>query len=210
MTIRNACVRDLVQVVSVHQSAFVGFFMTDLGPRFLRAYYQQVLDFPEHLFLVSQSETQEALLGFVAGFLNPPEFYRRLRSRKWFFALCAASHLSLRPKLWKRALAGLRRTQERSQSRSSQVAELASLAVRPCTQGKGVGRALVLAFLEQARARGAEKVYLTTDAHDNDPVNAFYQKLGFRLSRQFWHTPDRLMNEYEYIFSDKDAKPLGE
>lgn len=203
MKVREAQMADLRQVVRIHQKAFRGFFMTDLGPRFLTAYYRAIAAYNNRLFLICQ-DGSGTIVGFVAGFHNPNEFYKRLKTKKWQLALCAGSHLAFRPSLWVRAVSGLRRVQDLAQSDTTGAVELASLAVAPEAQGKGIGSVLVHAFLEQAHRHGALKVYLTTDACNNDPVNAFYQRLGFRLARQYWQTKSRLMNEYEYSFTEKD------
>jgi ribosomal protein S18 acetylase RimI-like enzyme len=209
--IRVATQADLPQVVVVHQAAFKGFLMTELGPRFLRGYYQQVLAYPHHLFLVWQSAGEAPIEGFVAGFLHPHAFYQQLRARKWSLALGAATHLICHPHRWGRVLASLRRAQTLAQpcDTGKLTAELASLAVLPQSQGKGIGKVLTLAFLQAAQDKGAQRVYLTTDALNNDAVNAFYQRLGFRVARQFWHTPQRLMNEYVYDFADQQVAWKG-
>ena len=51
-------------------------------------------------------------------------------------------------------------------------------------------------FLEEARSRGCRRVFLTTDRDRNEAVNAFYQKLGFRVEREFQTPEGRAMNEY--------------
>ncbi len=193
--IRAVRANDLSQVVAVHQQAFRGFHMTLLGPRFLHGYYRAVLDYPAAIFLAAMEDSQ--MLGFVAGFVNPPRFYTHLRSRKRSLALAAATHLCLRPHLWRRTLHSMRRAQTLADTDDQpHLAELASIGVSPIAQGRGVGKQLTRAFLEAARQQRATEVLLTTDAHNNDAVNRFYQNLGFRCVRQFWHTPDRLMNEY--------------
>jgi len=206
--IRPATQADLPQVVAVHQAAFKGFLMTELGPHFLHRYYRQVLAYPHHFFLVWQPAEVAPIEGFVAGFLRPHEFYQQLRAHKWSFALSAAAYLICRPRRWRRVLASMRRAQTLAQPRNGEklTAELASLAVLPQSQGKGIGKALTLAFLQAARDKGVQQVYLTTDALHNDAVNAFYQQLGFRLARQFWHTPQRLMNEYVYDFTNEQVE----
>lgn len=193
--VRAATPADLDSVVQVHQQAFQGFLMTMLGARFLRGYYQCVLGYTHPIFLVAERDGQ--VLGFAAGFVNPPRFYALLRQRKWQLGFAAASHLMWRPRLWRRALSSLRRAENISSSGDAPtLAELASIAVAPTAQGLGIGKQLIQAFLDQARQQGVSEVVLTTDAHNNDAVNAFYQKQGFVCTRQFWHTPGRLMNEY--------------
>lgn len=195
LTLRAASERDLNAVVRVHQQAFKGFLMTLLGPRFLRGYYQCVLEYAQPIFLVAEREGQ--IIGFAAGFVNPPRFYAQLRQRKIPLALAAASYLVWRPHLWRRALSSLRRAETLSSNEDEPtLAELASIGVSPAAQGIGAGTQLVQTFLQQAQQHGVQEVVLTTDAHNNDAVNAFYQRLGFVCTRQFYHTPERLMNEY--------------
>jgi hypothetical protein len=131
--IRPATQADLPQVVAVHRTAFEGFLMTELGPRFLRGYYQQVLEYPQHLFLVWQPAETALIEGFVAGFLRPHEFYQQLRARKWSLALGAATYLIWRPHRWGRVLASVRRAQTLAQPPDEEklVAELASLRCCP-------------------------------------------------------------------------------
>jgi predicted N-acetyltransferase YhbS len=52
------------------------------------------------------------------------------------------------------------------------------VSVHPAAAGRGLGRALIEAAAEQARARGEDRVTLTTFA--DVPWNApYYQRLGF-------------------------------
>lgn len=55
------------------------------------------------------------------------------------------------------------------------LAELRSLAVHPEFNGRGAGRELVLACLEEARQLGIHRVFALTYKQ------AFFEKLGFRL-----------------------------
>jgi ribosomal protein S18 acetylase RimI-like enzyme len=55
---------------------------------------------------------------------------------------------------------------------------LEDLYVEDAGRGRGVGRALVLAAIERARARGARRIELDTN-HDNAPAIALYESCGF-------------------------------
>lgn len=57
-------------------------------------------------------------------------------------------------------------------------AELHEIAVDPPRRGAGAGRAMLDAFLEAARARGAAQVHLEV-AHDNAAAIALYRAAGF-------------------------------
>jgi len=60
--------------------------------------------------------------------------------------------------------------------------EIKNMAVRPQQQGRGIGRALVLAALELARNWGSRRVSVATAAADVGNLR-FYQRLGFRMTR---------------------------
>ncbi len=57
--------------------------------------------------------------------------------------------------------------------------ELAKMAVAPAWQGRGVGRALMDAAIERARAAGAPRLYLETNSA-LVPAIGLYRSLGFR------------------------------
>jgi len=57
-------------------------------------------------------------------------------------------------------------------------AEIVTLAVAPGRQGRGIGGALVGAFLDAARAAAATRVVLEV-AEDNAPARAVYARHGF-------------------------------
>ncbi|HET7728174.1 MAG TPA: GNAT family N-acetyltransferase [Candidatus Limnocylindrales bacterium] len=72
------------------------------------------------------------------------------------------------------------------------------LGVDPRRQGRGVGRALMLAAIERARAAGARRLTLVVRA-DNPPAHALYRRLGFRRApdRDFTPTPGVELQGYE-------------
>lgn len=70
-------------------------------------------------------------------------------------------------------------------------AELLTLAVHPRMQGRGIGGALVAAFLARAGARGARRAFLEV-AEDNAAARALYARAGFApvgRRRGYFHTP---------------------
>jgi ribosomal protein S18 acetylase RimI-like enzyme len=195
--IRAATPEDVAPIVQIHRRAFPGFFLTHLGAPFLRAYYRLVLDQPGGILLVA--EESGAVVGFIAGFLDPRAFYRTMRERKWRLLPAVAAGLLGAPWLLPRVVASVLRVSRRGNEavpRGPTSCELASLAVVPRAGGRGIGRSLVAAFMAEAARRGASEVHLTTDAEGNDRVNAFYESLGFHRSRQFVAFGARKMNEY--------------
>jgi len=191
---RQAIAADIPAIVEIHQAAFADAFLTRLGSPFLRKYYQAVLSYDGGILLVSQG--QPGLKGFVAGFLRPREFYRGMRQSRWTFVGPTIWALVRDPSLFARVIYNVRRIGKSAPNTLSNRCELSSIAVRPDCSGKGVGTRLANAFLEQAWAKGAQCVYLTTDARANDATNMFYGRLGFQVRKRFEQYHGRLMNEY--------------
>jgi ribosomal protein S18 acetylase RimI-like enzyme len=77
-----------------------------------------------------------------------------------------------------------------------------SIAVLPEKRRQGIGRLLVHAFLDEAHRHELEYIELTTDAHNNDGVNRFYQRLGMSLGGTFSTPEGRMMNEYVVALSE--------
>lgn len=199
--IRLATERDLEGVARVHKMAFEGQFLSELGIRFLRAYYGQILDYEGGFILVADAD--KAIVGYVAGFVKAPEYYARLRQQKLRLGMAIMPALLRRPRVIRRILASLRHTADAAPEDTAEACELSPIAVTATCSGHGVGQELTRQFLEQARARDASFVYLTTEADDNERVNRFYQKLGFTLYRTYATPAGMTMNEYRYSWDDR-------
>jgi glycosyltransferase involved in cell wall biosynthesis/ribosomal protein S18 acetylase RimI-like enzyme len=184
---------DLEHVVAVHMESFQNFFLSQLGPGFLRVLYGSILEDGSGIAL--KHENQAGLDGFVFGTSEPQGFYRRLLQRRWpQFAAASLPALLRDPRILPRLLRALHNPHQFQAKANS--ALLMSVAVSQQAQGRGIGRQLVQAFLDEAFQRGLAAVTLTTDAANNEAVNAFYQGLGFYLSRTFKTPEGRLMNAY--------------
>ncbi len=69
--------------------------------------------------------------------------------------------------------------------------EISTFYVQPRHQGKGVGKKLLRAAIQQCRDRGFQSVWLATNA-ENTPAIAFYLARGFE---QVGHTHFRLKDQ---------------
>ena len=182
------------QVVKVHLSSFPGFFLSFLGPRFLALYYRGICRAEEGIGFVFLNTAGE-VAGFVAGSSNPRGFYTRLLKNDWLkFSLASVGAVFRKPSVVKRLARAFIHPAENPPGED--VAGLFSIGVLPELQGTGAGKILVRAFLDEAKKRGCRKGFLTTDRDNNDPVNAFYERLGFTVERQFETPEGRRMNEY--------------
>jgi ribosomal protein S18 acetylase RimI-like enzyme len=70
-----------------------------------------------------------------------------------------------------------------------------SLAVDPSRQHRGIGRALIVAFAERVAIAGVGRLWLTTDAAENDRVIRFYESQGFQRWRDFTTAEGRALVE---------------
>ena len=204
--VRQATSQDLAGIVNIHQKSFKHFFLTRLGGDFLRNYYGLVLQYRAGIILVG--EGPGVLEGFACGFVDPAEFYQLMWRFKRIFALPVLSALVHHPSLVTKVLNGVKRIQTAPTAWPARSCELSSIAVTPEASGNGLGKALMRAFLAQARSMEAQCVYLTTDAEGNDAANAFYRDVGFQHTRKFLQRKGRWMNEY--VINGADAGDNGD
>lgn len=197
MIIREALLSDLSEIVRVHQSAFPGFFLTDMGPAFLKAYYRTVLNYESSICLVAEADSQ--LVGFAVGALCPSRFYEVMSHSKRRMLIPIVMGVLRNPQLLRRVLLNMRRVSHTDQSSSpttEDTCELTSIGVDRGISRRGTGRALMSEFVQQAKNLNASVIVLTTDSEENEAVNSFYEKQGFTLHRQFRRSETRLMNEF--------------
>jgi ribosomal protein S18 acetylase RimI-like enzyme len=189
MNVRPMARNDLDAVVAIHLAAFPNFFLTFLGPHFLRLFYAAVM--AEGIAIVATIDDRVA--GFVVGMLDSRSFYRRLLLTRFVHVAIAILPIVLRHP------STLVRVARRGVGRAFQPApgaELMSLAVHPREQHRGLGRALVEAFVARVRDAGGKNLWLITDAADNDAVQKFYETLGFTARRSFTNDEGRALVEY--------------
>jgi GNAT superfamily N-acetyltransferase len=196
LVIRPLRPSEVHEMAQVHVGSFRGFYLTQLGPRFLAAYYRLMTTDPGGICIGAFRGSK--LVGFVAGFQDPHGFYARVRRAAVELGLAALPALMRRPPLAFRFVNNYRLTRRvlAMPQPGRACAELASLAVCGDEQGRGIGGRLVRAFVEEAQGSGVLVVKLTTDTNGNDAVNRFYVRTGFTVSRSFEAQPGRYLNEY--------------
>ena len=183
------------KVVDIHMRAFPNFFLTFLGPRFLREFYGSFLKDPMGIGFVAEAPETSDVLGVIVGPLVAQGYFKRLLKKRWWaFCLAGINSVLRRPATVKRLFRALFYRGE--PPRGAQRSLLSSVAVSPRVQGRGVGRALVERWVEEVKRRGYAGCYLTTDANDNDKINNFYQKLGWKIESTYTTPEGRLMNRY--------------
>ena len=182
-------------VAKVHEIAFPGFFLTNLGYEFLRELYSGFLSRSSGVLLVAEDAGE--VVGFVAGTFSPETFFRELRQQRGIFFLIHAIPAVLRnPMTVVRKLYGAIFYQGDKPISLKNGALLSSIGVVPNMIGKNVGRHLIENFESEVISSGVDFVYLTTDQIGNDRVNAFYQKCGYYEEVSFIQHANRKMFRY--------------
>ncbi len=194
---------DVPALAAIHQRAFAGFFLAQLGEGFLREFYRGFVSDPSAVAVVAR--TPDGPVGAVVGTLQPESFYGRLLRRRWHgFALAAAGAALRRPRTIPRLLRAVRYRGD-SPVGLADAALLASLCVDPSHAGVGVGGRLTRAWAERAAELGARRAYLATDRDDNEGVNRHYQRHGWRLESTYTTPEGRRMNRYVTQLADRPA-----
>ena len=193
MDIRQATEQDVDAIVAVHLAAFNGFFLTMLGPSFLRGLYRAFLHRQHGILRVAVS-SENTIVGFAAGTSATQLFFSQLRKDKWFsFLLRAIPGMLKNPVIVVKKLYYAAFYKGDRPASLSDVALLSSIAVSPDMAGKAVGKALLADYEQQVKAAELPALFLTTDKFGNDNVVAFYQRAGYQIESEFTQPDGRQM-----------------
>ena len=188
----------ITSLSKLHMVAFPDFFLTQLGLHFLKTLYIGYIEDESSGILVA--EINEMLVGFIAYSNDYSRFYKGLLKRHLikfvFYSLLAVIQ---HPCFCKRLLGALKKSDE-VKKREAYV-ELSSICVDPKFGNKGIGSKLIDKLKEITDFSDYMYINLETDACDNDSVNKFYIKNGFKLARSYVTKEGRKMNEYRYCSS---------
>jgi GNAT superfamily N-acetyltransferase len=189
---RHAVVGDIPSVARIHLAAFDGFFLCQLGYRFLCVMYLAFLRNPKSLFLVSETVSGQ-LVGFAVGAMHGyKDRWLALRFLPQF--LLAVLPVVVRDPipLVKRLFARFFDVGESPQLPDC-AAVLRSIAVLPSVRGTGAAASLLNSFEALAVVNGALYVYLTTDELNNHRALRFYERSGYRFASRLHQDGKRFM-----------------
>lgn len=193
LVVRSLRPDDAAAAAALHVSAFRGFFLAQLGVRFMRSFYRGYARVPGGVGVVALSG--DRLIGVVVGTTRPEGFFRALLKRELLGFVVASAAAFLRdPRVAPRLIRAVAYRGEVPGDVDG--ALLSSICVDPTTGQSGVGTALVEAWELQVRGTGATAAYLTTDAVGNERVNAFYRSRGWQLAGRFTTHEGRDMHCY--------------
>ena len=194
--------RHIDRIVDVHMKAFPNFFLTFLGPRFLKEFYKSFVYDKTGIGFVAEDTATGDVLGAIVGPFVPTGYFKRLLRKRWYaFCLASTAAVLKRPTIIKRLFRALFYRGEAPAGQ--QRALLSSVAVSPKAQGQGIGQALVKRWVNEVRRCGGTGCYLTTDVENNEKVNSFYQNLGWRIESTYTTPEGRMMNRYIFDLPQK-------
>lgn len=200
LILRPMILADVPAVVDVHLRAFPGFFLSFLGPRFLREFYRSFLRDPRGVAFVAEETGTNRILGVAAGPISPDGFFRSLLVRRWWaFLVASAGPLVRNPGIVPRLARAVSYRGE--PPAGPKRALLSTIAVAPELRRRGIGLSLIGAWSDAVRTRGAQGCYLTTDAVSNDPVNRFYERAGWTRAHTLETPEGRRMILYTHDFT---------
>lgn len=179
-----------IYMANIHLDAFHGFFLSSLGVKFLKAYYNAALKSNETIAVCAVDDT--LIQGFATGCIQSNGFHKRLISNNLFtFLIQGFIILFTNTKALMRLAMNLDKISDKKDD--GNYAELISLGVSSASKGLGIGKSLIKTFEEEARRRGCKRIALTTDYYNNEEVVTFYFHSGYKVFYQFIAYPKRKM-----------------
>lgn len=198
ITIRNMSEQEkgsIRKLSKLHTRAFPDFFLTQLGVNFLDALYKGYLSDERSGIIVAENNGR--LAGFIAYSYDYPNFYKGLMKKHLLrFAVCSMGAALRHPSFIKRLLGAFKKSD--SVVKNEKYVELASICVDPRMGNHGIGSKLIDHLKGMVDLDKYAYINLETDAVNNDAVNRFYVKNGFKLARTYFSAEGRKMNEYRF------------
>lgn len=170
--------RDLKQIVTVHCASFEGFFLTSLGPNFLKNMYQAFLNHNNSICVVLESEGR--VVGFAFGVDRNFSFSKSISFLdKIFLALALIPILLSKFNVVMTKVISRYTATDTSLSVPEGTLFLKSIGLEPSLHGSGYAKKLLHFFEAHASEGGYTDIMLTTDADSNDRVINFYRKCAY-------------------------------
>lgn len=191
MRIREATSIDIKGIVAVHNSAFKGFFLTELGNSFLELYYSSYLKEQTAVLLVAEKDNE--IVGFSSATTTSAGFNTRLVKNDFIrYALRGCAIALTKPKAFVNLFKNWSH-RDPSIVDNGDYAELMSIAVSPNVQGGGIGKQLIQNTEDRVKDLNASRFSLTTDYYNNVSTIAFYNRCGYDVMYEFTAYPNRKM-----------------
>jgi ribosomal protein S18 acetylase RimI-like enzyme len=178
--------RHAPKVAALHMTILNKGFLTRLGEGFLRQLYKAIPACPSGFGYVCE-QPDGTVLGFIACAESTGRLYKQSLLRRGLMMIFAALRHIVRPSVIKGVISNLLYPSELGQDVPP--AELLSVAVSRDAQGKGVGKALMAAAVEEFRRRSIRRIRVAVWTY-NEQAIGYYRRFGFELALQREHHGD--------------------
>lgn len=183
--------KDLSEIVLIHDDAFKGFFLTELGDDFLNLYYKSVMQSENGIILGYFKDNK--LTGFCAATTLSHGFNKKLVTENLFkFIIIGIKLFFTKPNAIIRLIKNFTKKNS-SINDNGEYAELLSIGVSSNTQGLGVGKSMLSALEHYLASKECKKLSLTTDFENNEKALGFYKTMGYNIMYDFITYPNRHM-----------------
>ncbi|WP_338538502.1 GNAT family N-acetyltransferase [Janibacter terrae] len=189
---------DAAALARLYRASFPDFFLARPGEPFLREFYGGFEGDPSAITVVAGTAAG-GLWVRSSGRPSRPAFYRHLLRRRFPGLAVASARAAVRNP---RTITRLVRGAACRGGVGDEGALLSSICTDPTVQCQGLGRRLVQEWEDAARQHGVTVAHLSTDAVDNEAVNALYDRRGWSAKREYSTREGRRMNLYT-----KDLRP---
>lgn len=191
MSVNKVKLKNIDDIVAVHDDAFAGFFLTSLGDGFLKTYYKSVLKSPKGVLLGCFKN--EDLIGFCAATEESIGFNKSIIKQSFIAFIGIAIKLLLtRPSAVFRLFSNFTKKSNDVED-DGNYAELLSIGVLKKAQGMGAGKSLLIELENVMKEKGVKRLSLTTDYYNNEGTIGFYKSLGYSIMYDFITYPNRRM-----------------
>lgn len=187
----------LDDIVQIHLDAFPSFFLTSLGPKFLRLMYQCHMEHSASDILVAIENNK--IIGFLAYSEDMSDLYSyMLKKHGITFAWYSIIPFLKNPIILPRLLRAFLKPKEAKQL--DKYIYLASAGVTPKIQSKGTYSSILNTILQKYKDSDFQYIIGDTDV-GNGPINHIYHKFGFNIHKQYETPEGRPMYEQRYYFN---------
>lgn len=216
--VRQAESSDLAKVVEIHALSFSDTFLTFLGHRALKAYYNFFINQAEAIFLVIEED--DVVAGFILGWARGASYQTSMiRQSGWRFACAGLGSfvrspvrmwLFIKPRLWFISrfiklwlslpvmrlvqIFGDKPTKVVGQAPPKFKASILSVAVLPEKRGRGLGIDLMRAAIKYCQSYEVPGITLTVEK-ENFPARRYYEAFGWEIFRE-----SETAYHYQYVF----------
>lgn len=184
--------KDIKEITKIHLEVFSSFFLSSLGPRFIKTYYHTFLKHPKAICFCAKEKLTGEVLGFIFSCETSKGFHKSLVLRNILkYLLLALMIIFTNPKKIIRLLQNFEK--KKMSKDSGEYSEILSIGVSKKHGGKGIGGILLETTEKALLTKGVNTITLTTDKLSNDKVLAFYARNGYSLYYSFESFPNRQM-----------------